>query len=173
MSLTEYEAEYGRSVPLLITKCVNAIESMGGLQKEGIYRISGRQSNVEALKSAFEQNEQGLELERTKFDVFTIASVLKIYLRELKEPLLNIPVHIRMEYASRDNLLSASKSQLLTLLYLLAAEKQQRLIKLQNKLSSLPKSHRDTLYVLLRHIFRQVNFKDCRSWFSFADNLIE
>lgn len=102
-SLEAYAAEHNRTVPLVVSKCIEAVEKMGGLQKEGIYRISGRQSNVDVLKYAFEQNEQGIDLEKLKFDVVTIASVLKIYLRELKEPLFSLSVNSRMEYASKCN----------------------------------------------------------------------
>lgn len=101
MTLDEYHAERGMSVPMLITKCIYAVEQMGGLQKEGIYRMSGRQSNVEALRYAFEQNEQGVELDKSKFDVITIAAVLKVFLRELKTPLFHLTVQTRMEYASK------------------------------------------------------------------------
>ncbi|KAI9498379.1 hypothetical protein BDB00DRAFT_968762, partial [Zychaea mexicana] len=131
-SLDEYAAEYNRTVPLVVSKCIEAVERMGGLQKEGIYRISGRQSNVESLKYLFEKGEQEVNLENSKYDVVTIASVLKIYLRELKQPLFNLSVQTRMEYAT--------------------LEKQRRLVALQGKLSSLPKIHRDTLHTLIRHL---------------------
>lgn len=70
-----------------------------GLQKEGIYRVSGRQSNIEALKHAFEENEE-MDIDK-KYDVFTIATVLKIYLRELEEPLLKIDMQKRIQYSGK------------------------------------------------------------------------
>lgn len=99
-SLDDYAAEHNRTVPLIVLKCIEAVEQMGGLQKEGIYRISGRQSNVDSLKSAFEQNEQAMDLHQGKYDVTTIAAILKVYLRELKHPLFSLSVQSRMEYAS-------------------------------------------------------------------------
>ena len=101
MSLDEYAAEYNRTIPLVVLKCIEAVERMGGLQKEGIYRVSGRQSNVESLKYLFEKDEQDIDLEKSKYDVVTIASILKIYLRELQQPLFNLSVQTRMEYASK------------------------------------------------------------------------
>ncbi|KAI7857867.1 hypothetical protein BDC45DRAFT_532165 [Circinella umbellata] len=132
MSLDEYASEYNRTTPLIVLKCIEAVERMGGLQKEGIYRVSGRQSNVETLKYLFEQGEQDIDLEKSKYDAVTIASVLKIYLRELQQPLFNLSVQTRVEYAT--------------------LEKQRRLVALQGKLAALPKIHRDTLYVLIRHL---------------------
>jgi hypothetical protein len=90
--------EHDRTVPLLVTKCVDAVDAMG-LVKEGIYRVSGRQSNIENLKHAFEQDE-GMEIDR-KYDVFTIATVLKIYLRQLEEPLLKIDMTTRVKYTGK------------------------------------------------------------------------
>lgn len=86
-------------MPVLVEKCIQAVESMGGLQKEGIYRVSGRQSNVDALKLEFEKDEEAVKLDA--FDVFTIASVLKVYLRELSEPLFPLPAKDRIEYSSK------------------------------------------------------------------------
>ncbi|KAI9322608.1 hypothetical protein BX666DRAFT_2023061 [Dichotomocladium elegans] len=136
-TLNEYANEHKCTVPLIVYKCIDAVERMGGLQKEGIYRISGRQSNVDHLKSMFEQNEQGLDLEQTKFDVFTIAAVLKVYLRELKEPLFQFGYQTRMEYAT--------------------LETHPRLRRLEAKIAALARPHRDTLYVLMRHLSNEVN----------------
>jgi hypothetical protein len=99
-SLSEYSNEHHRTVPLIVTKLIGQLESLGGLEREGIYRISGRQSNIDLLKSEFEKDEETVEL-NSKFDVFTIASVLKVYLRELKNPLFHFPVQDRMEYSSK------------------------------------------------------------------------
>lgn len=106
-NLNEYCQEHNRTVPLIVTKCINQVELLGGLEKEGIYRISGRQTSVDQLKSEFEKNEEMIELD-SKFDVFTIASVLKIYLRELKQPLFNLTMQERIEYSSKKSLSSCA-----------------------------------------------------------------
>lgn len=98
-NLNEYATEHQRTVPLLVTKCIQAVEIHGGLEKEGIYRISGRQSNLDQLKNEFERDEEVVELDSK--DVFTIASVLKVYLRELKQPLFNLSMPDRIEYSSK------------------------------------------------------------------------
>ncbi|KAF7725431.1 hypothetical protein EC973_009605 [Apophysomyces ossiformis] len=131
-SLEAYAKEHGRTVPLVVTKCIEAVERMGGLQKEGIYRISGRQSNVEMLKHAFEHNEESLVID-SKYDVFTIASVLKIYLREMAQPLFNMAMQNRLEYSHMD-------------------EKQRPRMLLQRKLAALSKPHRDTLSAVINHL---------------------
>jgi hypothetical protein len=100
-SLETYAIEHKTPVPMLVVKCIDAIESMGGLQKEGIYRVPGRQSNIEQLKHQFELDEDRVHLE--SFDVFTIAAVLKQYIRELGKPLFEFDVQTRSVYSSKDN----------------------------------------------------------------------
>ncbi|KAG0173817.1 hypothetical protein DFQ30_006941 [Apophysomyces sp. BC1015] len=131
VSLNEYAEEHGRTVPLLVQKCTEAVERMG-LQKEGIYRISGRQSNVDVLKGEFEKDEEAVELDAAKYDVFTIASVLKVFLRELRQPLVDLTVQDRMDYTMK--------------------EEKERLKYLHNKLSVLSKPNRDTLRVVIENL---------------------
>ncbi|KAG2213930.1 hypothetical protein INT47_001199 [Mucor saturninus] len=132
-NLNDYFAEHERSVPLLVTKCIEGVEMQGGLEKEGIYRISGRQTNVDALKNEFEKDEEAANLENNRYDVFTIASVLKIYLRELKQPLFNLSMQDRIQYSKITN--DVERTNLLV-----------------TKLSEASKPQRDTLEAIIRHL---------------------
>ncbi|EPB89362.1 hypothetical protein HMPREF1544_03871 [Mucor circinelloides 1006PhL] len=130
-NLNEYATEHQRTVPLLVTKCIEAVEVQGGLEKEGIYRISGRQSSIDQLKNEFERDEEAVELESK--DVFIIAAVLKVYLRELKQPLFNLSMQDRIEYSK-------------------IKDDAQRRIMLQTKLSELSTPQRDTLEAVITHL---------------------
>ncbi|GAA5810513.1 hypothetical protein MFLAVUS_003936 [Mucor flavus] len=131
-NLNDYYMDHNRTVPLLVTKCIKELELLGGLEKEGIYRISGRQSNVDTLKSEFEKDEEAAVLD-SKYDVFTIASVLKIYLRELKQPLFNLTMQERIDYSK------------------ITDDVKRRNI-LQTKISELSKPQRDTLQAVITHL---------------------
>ncbi|KAI7897336.1 uncharacterized protein EV154DRAFT_410146, partial [Mucor mucedo] len=102
-SLTEYAQQRGRSPPLLITKCIDAIERLGGLDREGIYRVSGKQSNMEKIRHAFEQDEEAVVIGENEMpeDIFSIASVIKIFLRELKSPLFPFKLTDRLVYSRK------------------------------------------------------------------------
>ncbi|EIE88378.1 hypothetical protein RO3G_13089 [Rhizopus delemar RA 99-880] len=130
--LESYAVEHNRSVPVLVTKCIEAIESMGGLQKEGIYRVSGRQSSVEQLKHEFELDEDKVILD-SKYDVFTIATVLKTYFREMKRPLFDFNIQSRLAYSK-------------------TIPQEQRFGLLEMKLSTLSFAHRHTLHCLIHHL---------------------
>ncbi|KAG1441387.1 hypothetical protein G6F56_011508 [Rhizopus delemar] len=98
-SLESYAVEHNKPVPVLVQKCIEALESTNGLQKEGIYRVSGRQTSIEQLKHQFELDEEQVDLK--DYDVFTIATVLKSYFRELKRPLFDFNVQSRVTYSSK------------------------------------------------------------------------
>ncbi|XP_017489619.1 PREDICTED: minor histocompatibility protein HA-1-like, partial [Rhagoletis zephyria] len=72
-------------VPILVRKCTEEIERRS-LKRPGIYRMSGVATRVEKLLKSFESGPHLIDL----IDVSTndITSVLKIFLRELKEPLV-------------------------------------------------------------------------------------
>lgn len=101
ISLLEYAHAHRRTVPLLVIKCVEAVERMGGLKREGIYRISGRQSNIEKLRQAFEKDEEATVLNESTYDVFTIANVMKQFLRELDTPLFPLSMDDRIYHSSK------------------------------------------------------------------------
>ncbi|CEG76018.1 hypothetical protein RMATCC62417_10977 [Rhizopus microsporus] len=131
--LNDYANEHNRTVPLIVTKCIERVELLGGLEKEGIYRVSGRQSNIDLLKSEFEKDEELVELVDSKYDVFTIASVLKLYLRELKDPLFDFPMDDRVTYSKLENY-------------------NDRKIILEKSISNLSQAERDTLKTLITHL---------------------
>ncbi|XP_075063494.1 rho GTPase-activating protein 25 isoform X2 [Mixophyes fleayi] len=81
-----YEKKYGRHlVPLLIEKCADFILERG-LNEEGIFRLPGQDNLVKQLKEAFDAGERPSFSRDT--DVHTVASLFKLYLRELPEPVV-------------------------------------------------------------------------------------
>ncbi|XP_067137055.1 rho GTPase-activating protein 45-like isoform X2 [Centruroides vittatus] len=85
VELTTHAEKLGGRIPHIITKCVNEIENRGLLIK-GIYRVSGVKSRVEKLCQSFESGADLVDLTDAHPNV--IANVLKLYLRQLPEPLL-------------------------------------------------------------------------------------
>ncbi|KAF9368362.1 hypothetical protein CPC16_005427, partial [Podila verticillata] len=79
--------ECGRTIPNVVELCVKTIEARG-LSTAGIYRVSGHMSSIQNLKRAFNE---GLDVEKLiekEPDINTIAALLKLYFRELREPLM-------------------------------------------------------------------------------------
>ncbi|XP_030057717.1 rho GTPase-activating protein 25 [Microcaecilia unicolor] len=81
-----YEQKFGEHlVPILIQKCADFILEQG-LNEEGVFRLPGQDNLVKQLRDAFDAGE------RPSFDcntdVHTVASLFKLYLRELPEPVI-------------------------------------------------------------------------------------
>ncbi|XP_041657974.1 rho GTPase-activating protein 24-like [Cheilinus undulatus] len=81
-----YERRYGvRLVPLVVEQCVTFIRDRG-LHEVGLFRQPGQASLVKELQEAFDAGERPSFDSNT--DVHTVASLLKLYLRQLPEPLV-------------------------------------------------------------------------------------
>ncbi|XP_062860096.1 rho GTPase-activating protein 22 [Trichomycterus rosablanca] len=81
-----YEKKFGsRLAPLLVEQCVDFIREQG-LDEEGLFRMPGQASLVKELQDAFDCGEKPQFDSNT--DVHTVASLLKLYLRELPEPVI-------------------------------------------------------------------------------------
>lgn len=73
-------------VPLIVRQCVEEIERRG-IDEVGIYRVSGVATDIQSLKAAFDSNNKDVSLMMREMDVNAIAGTLKLYFRELPEPL--------------------------------------------------------------------------------------
>lgn len=77
-------------VPLVVYQCIQAVD-LFGLDHEGIYRISGNAHQVQELKTQFDQNAFSVDFRNPEsfyHDVNNPANLLKLFLRELPDPLL-------------------------------------------------------------------------------------
>uniref|UniRef100_U3IEY8 Rho GTPase activating protein 24 n=1 Tax=Anas platyrhynchos platyrhynchos TaxID=8840 RepID=U3IEY8_ANAPP len=94
-----YEKRYGnRLAPMLVEQCVDFIRQRG-LKEEGLFRLPGQANLVKELQDAFDCGEKPSFDSNT--DVHTVASLLKLYLRELPEPVI--------PYAKYEDFLSCAK----------------------------------------------------------------
>ncbi|KAJ7308785.1 hypothetical protein JRQ81_008050 [Phrynocephalus forsythii] len=74
-------------VPYIVRQCVEEVEKRG-IDEVGIYRISGVATDIQALKAAFDSNSKDILMMLSDMDINAIAGTLKLYFRELPEPLL-------------------------------------------------------------------------------------
>ncbi|XP_066243285.1 rho GTPase-activating protein 24 isoform X1 [Saccopteryx leptura] len=127
-----YEKRYGnRLAPVLVEQCVDFIRQRG-LKEEGLFRLPGQANLVKELQDAFDCGEKPSFDSNT--DVHTVASLLKLYLRELPEPVI--------PYAKYEDFLSCAK--------LLSKEEEAGVKELAKQVKSLPVVN----YNLLKYICR-------------------
>ncbi|XP_010002248.1 PREDICTED: rho GTPase-activating protein 25 [Chaetura pelagica] len=81
-----HEQKFGQhQVPILVQKSAEFIREHG-VSEEGIFRLPGQDNLVKQLRDAFDAGERP-SFDRDT-DVHTVASLLKLYLRELPEPVV-------------------------------------------------------------------------------------
>uniref|UniRef100_A0A665WR71 Breakpoint cluster region protein-like n=1 Tax=Echeneis naucrates TaxID=173247 RepID=A0A665WR71_ECHNA len=117
-------------VPLIVRQCVEEIEQRG-LEEVGIYRVSGVATDIQALKSAFDFNNKDVSVMMRGMDVNAVAGTLKLYFRELPEPLFTDELYLNFaggialsdsvakESCMVNLLLSLPEPNLVTFLFLL------------------------------------------------------
>ncbi|XP_078143799.1 breakpoint cluster region protein isoform X9 [Centroberyx gerrardi] len=117
-------------VPYIVRQCLEEIERRG-MEEVGIYRVSGVATDIQALKAAFDTNNKDVSVMMSEMDVNAIAGTLKLYFRELPEPLFTDELYpnfaggitlsdsVAKESCMLNLLLSLPEPNLVTFLFLL------------------------------------------------------
>ncbi|KAM9306451.1 rho GTPase-activating protein 24 isoform 2-T3 [Pholidichthys leucotaenia] len=127
-----YERRFGNKLaPMLVEQCVDFIRQRG-LREEGLFRLPGQANLVKELQEAFDCGEKPSFDCNT--DVHTVASLLKLYLRELPEPVV--------PFQKYDEFLACAK--------LLSKDDEKGMKELRILVDSLPPVN----YNLLKYICR-------------------
>lgn len=100
-TIEEYVEAVGDDIPLVIRSCIRVIVKFG-LHHQGIFRVPGAQLEINEFRNAFERGEDPLADVTDGKDINSVAGVLKLYIRELREALFP-PILF-------DQLISCSKS---------------------------------------------------------------
>ena len=127
----DYTPNVSPMIPALIVHCVNEIE-MRGLTEIGLYRVSGGDREVKALKERFLRN-KGIPY-LNSIDIHVLCGCIKDFLRSLREPL--IPLYLWTIFSN------ASQN---------VAEDDKDVYQAIDK---LPQPNRDTLAYLIQHFQR-------------------
>ncbi|CAJ0949268.1 unnamed protein product [Ranitomeya imitator] len=85
----------GIRLPAVFRECIDFIEQHG-MKCEGIYRVSGIKSKVDELKASYDREESP---NLDDYEPYTVASLLKQYLRELPENVLTKELMPKFEEA--------------------------------------------------------------------------
>lgn len=72
------------SIPVIMVKLTEAILQHGGRKAEGIFRVAGNTQQVHKMQELFNE----MNFEEISKDPHVLVAVLKLWLRELKEPLI-------------------------------------------------------------------------------------
>lgn len=86
VSLEELVVNTPDMVPTILKQCASVVEEYG-LSSVGIYRLSGTSSKIQKMKLKFEHGDPNPISEEDLTDINNITGVLKLWFRELPNPL--------------------------------------------------------------------------------------
>ncbi|NXD31473.1 HMHA1 protein, partial [Spelaeornis formosus] len=146
-------------IPFIIKKCISEIEKRA-LKTKGIYRVNGVKTRVEKLCQAFENGKELVELSQAS--PHDISNVLKLYLRQLPEPLMPFRLYNELMGLAKESLQGGEAKgrsgkggpELVDR----GADTEQvvlsLVLKLKELLKELPCENMATLQYLLQHLRR-------------------
>ncbi|KYR00663.1 pleckstrin (PH) domain-containing protein [Tieghemostelium lacteum] len=124
-----------KTVPNIIIETIQWLEEHNALNEEGIFRVPGNGSLIQEIKKQYDDGKANLSQYQNS-DIHTIAGLLKLYLRELPEPLF-----IWRYYST---FIKVIKNQ----------DALQKLLHLRMLVYGLPKVNRDLVLYLMSFLNR-------------------
>ncbi|XP_071066496.1 rho GTPase-activating protein 26 isoform X12 [Dasypus novemcinctus] len=125
----------------IIRKCIHAVETRG-INEQGLYRIVGVSSRVQKLLSVLMDPKTASETETdicAEWEIKTITSALKTYLRMLPGPL--------MMYQFQRSFIKAAKLE----------NQESRVSEIHSLVHRLPEKNRQMLQLLMNHLANVAN----------------
>ncbi|XP_065108805.1 rho GTPase-activating protein 27 isoform X1 [Paramisgurnus dabryanus] len=126
------------NVPKFLEKCIRTVEKRG-LKIDGVYRVSGNLAVIQKLRYKAD-HEEDLDLEDGQWEeIHVITGALKLFLRELPEPLFPFTFFERFIAAIQ------------------MSEYSQRVSYTRDLVRNLPLPNHDTMEVLFRHLRKVID----------------
>uniref|UniRef100_A0A8C9YJY1 Rho GTPase activating protein 27, like n=1 Tax=Sander lucioperca TaxID=283035 RepID=A0A8C9YJY1_SANLU len=128
------------TIPKFLEKCIRTVERRG-LDIDGIYRVSGNLAVIQKLRHRAD-HEEHLDLEDGQWEeIHVITGALKLFLRELPEPLF--------PFSCFDKFIAA-----------ILQDYSLRVSYMKDLVRSLPLPNHDTMELLFKHLRRVIEHKD-------------
>ncbi|KAM9346791.1 rho GTPase-activating protein 15 [Symphorus nematophorus] len=129
----------GTMVPRFVQMCLDAVEKRG-LEADGIYRVSGNLATIQKLRFIVDQ-EEPLDLDHSQWeDVHVVTGALKMFFRELPEPLF--PFRFFQPFVEAIKL----------------KESKHKVQAVKKLIQELPRPNQDTMKLLFTHLHRVLAF---------------
>ncbi|XP_067285531.1 rho GTPase-activating protein 27 [Pseudorasbora parva] len=126
-------------VPSFVEKCIRAVEKRG-LGIDGLYRVSGNLAVIQKLR--FKADHEDLDLEEGNWDIHVITGALKLFFRELQEPLF--PYNLFNDFICGIKI----------------PDYYNKIAHMRNVVRSLPAPNRDTMEALFSHLRKVIQHGD-------------
>jgi len=131
-TLEEQVRKEGTKIPKIVEECIKEIEKRG-VETEGIYRLSGNTAVVNRLKAMYNRGEP-ISFDEDDIDLPVLASLIKLYFRELKDTLIPTRMY--------DSFMDALRND----------NHDEKLYQLSDLIHQLPQVNYDVLSFLMKHL---------------------
>ncbi|XP_060946897.1 rho GTPase-activating protein 27 isoform X1 [Limanda limanda] len=129
------------TIPTFLQKCIKVVERRG-LDVDGIYRVSGNLAVIQKLRHKADHEEQ-LDLDDGLWqEIHVITGALKLFLRELPEPLF--------PFSCFDKFIAAIQ----------VPDHSLRVSYMKDLVRSLPLPNHDTMELLFKHLHKVTEHRD-------------
>lgn len=136
-TLAELKSQDKTNTPLFVLCCIKNIEDTEeNLETDGLYRISGNAAQIQKIR--FEVAQRRYTVLGQEKEIHNLTGALKLFFRELKEPLIPFDNYKEFIYATGSE-------------YRKANQQADKLMKAVNK---LPTENYETLMILMEHLLR-------------------
>ncbi|XP_068590858.1 rho GTPase-activating protein 12-like isoform X6 [Cebidichthys violaceus] len=129
------------TVPIFVRMCIEHVEN-SGLCIDGLYRVSGNLAIIQKLRFVVNHDEKVNLTDEKWEDIHVTTGALKMYFRELPEPLFT--------YALFHDFVSAIK----------ISDYRQRVQSVKDLVRQLPKPNHDTMQALFKHLRKVIEHGD-------------
>ncbi|KAK3090783.1 hypothetical protein FSP39_014593 [Pinctada imbricata] len=136
----EYERRNGRKIPYVVEKCIEFLE-IYGLDTEGIFRLPGRSLLIKELKDKLDCAEK-VVFDISQVDVHTVASLLKLYFRELPQSV--VPANYYQKFMNIALQFQGARDE---------NDRQQAVVELKEFLRKIPEDNFNILSYLCKFLW--------------------
>ncbi|CAG8982876.1 hypothetical protein HYALB_00002892 [Hymenoscyphus albidus] len=90
-----HPADIRVELPAVVYRCIEYLDAKNAVNEEGIFRLSGSNIVIKQLRERFNQEgDVNLVTDEQYYDIHAVASLLKLYLRELPSTILTRELHL-------------------------------------------------------------------------------
>jgi RalA-binding protein 1 len=90
-----HPADVNVELPAVVFRCIEYLDAKNASSEEGIFRLSGSNVVIKALRERFNvEGDVNLVTDEQYYDIHAVASLLKLYLRELPTTILTRELHL-------------------------------------------------------------------------------
>ncbi|TGJ84015.1 hypothetical protein E0Z10_g4764 [Xylaria hypoxylon] len=130
-------------LPAVVYRCIQYLDLRDAILEEGIFRLSGSNVVIKQLRERFNQEgDINIVTDETYYDIHAVASLLKLYLRELPTTILTRDLHMQfVEVTEMTN-------------------QQEKIVALSELVQRLPLANETLLKYLIAFLIKIINHAD-------------